>query len=65
MNGYNFFTLKFFAVVYTDYTIGVNPGGLGVAAPRFWAGESWGRGRVVKYYYILSCTGSMFESGDF
>jgi len=23
-----------------------------------------GRGRVVKYY-ILSCTGSMFESGDF
>jgi len=20
---------------------------------------------VVKYYYILSCTGSMFESGDF
>jgi len=24
-----------------------------------------GRGRVVKYYYILSCTGSMFESGDF
>jgi len=27
---------------------------------------SWtGRGRVVKYYYILSCTGSMFESGDF
>ena len=24
-----------------------------------------GRGRVVKYYYILSCTGSMFDSGDF
>jgi len=24
-----------------------------------------GRGRVVKYYYILLCTGSMFESGDF
>jgi len=24
-----------------------------------------GRGRVVKYYYILSCTGSMFKSGDF
>jgi len=23
---------------------------------------SWG---IVKYYYILSCTGSMFESGDF
>jgi len=41
----------------------VNPGELwGSRAPRFWAG---GRGRVVKYYYILSCTGSMFESGDF
>src|SRR6218665_3571813 len=46
---------------------------LRVATPRFWAGLSqggsqggrWGRGRVVKYYYILSCTGSMFESGDF
>src|SRR6218665_1833663 len=24
-----------------------------------------GRGRVVKYYYILSYTGSMFESGEF
>src|SRR6218665_2256394 len=53
---------------------GVNPGGWeGVATPRFWAGRLWGvagggvgyRGRVVKYYYILSCTGSMFESGDF
>ena len=22
-------------------------------------------GGVVKYYYILLCTGSMFESGDF
>ena len=29
--------------------------GAWVATPRFWAG---GRGRVVKYYYILSCTGS-------
>ena len=29
------------------------------------AGGSQGRGRVIKYYYILSCTGSMFESGDF
>jgi len=29
------------------------------------AGGRWGRGRVVKYYYILSCTGSMFESVDF
>src|SRR6218665_3726094 len=26
---------------------------------------SYCRGRVVKYYYILSCTGSMFESGYF
>src|SRR6218665_321732 len=24
-----------------------------------------GHGRVMKYYYMLSCTGSMFESGDF
>jgi len=38
--------------------IGVNPGGLGIAAPRFWAGDRGrvaekvvgGRGRVVKYY---------------
>ena len=29
------------------------------------AGESCGGGRVVKYYYILSYAGSMFESGDF
>jgi len=45
------------------YARGVNPGGLGVAnpPPRYWAGGSWGvsgwsqggRGRVVKYYYIL------------
>src|SRR6218665_2345240 len=27
------------------------------------AGGRWSRGRVVKYYYILSCTGSKFESG--
>src|SRR6218665_1696623 len=47
--------------------------GLRVATPIFWAGGSCGgsqggrlsRGRVVKYYYILSCTGSMFESGYF
>src|SRR6218665_2192283 len=47
--------------------------GLREATRRFWAGESqggsqgsrWSRGRVVKYYYILSCTGSMFESGYF
>src|SRR6218665_3120786 len=39
--------------------------GLRVAAPRFFArgwqggsqGGRWSRGRVVKYYYILSCTG--------
>jgi len=41
----------------------------GVASPRFWAagcgvpGVVGCRGRVVKYY-ILSCTRSMFESGD-
>src|SRR6218665_183251 len=29
------------------------------------AGGRWSRGRVVKYYYILSCTRSMFESGYF
>ena len=47
-------------------SIGVNPMGVGgVTTPRFWAGESGGRGRVVKHYYILSCSGSMFESGDF
>ena len=46
--------------------------GLGVATTRFWAGcrrrlagGRWGCGRVVKHYYILSCTGTMFESGDF
>jgi len=27
-------------------------------------GRKGGR-RVVKYYYVLSCTGSMFESGNF
>jgi len=44
----------------------------GVTTPRFWYGGrgdrrgSWtGRGRVVKHYYILPCTGSMFKSGDF
>src|SRR6218665_2355060 len=49
--------------------------GLGVSRPpRFWHGESWGRrgvggrgcrGRVVKHYYTLSCTGSIFDGGDF
>ena len=45
----------------------INPGGLRWSRPpsRFWAGGSWGsqgsrgdRERFVKYYYILSCTGS-------
>src|SRR6218665_3163560 len=26
---------------------------------------SWGHGRIVKHYCILSCTESRFESGDF
>ena len=52
------------------FIIGVNPEGLGVSRPLiFWAGDLrglvGGRGRVVKHYYILSCTGSIFESGDF
>src|SRR6218665_2503979 len=40
--------------------------GLGSRDPQIlrW-GVAGGRGGVVKYYYILSCTGSMFESGDF
>ena len=37
--------------------------------PDFGLGGSWGsqgrRGRGVKHYYILSCTGSMLERGDF
>jgi len=51
----------------TAHSIGLNSGGLGVSRPpRFWAGgRRAGRGRFVKHYYILSCTGSMFESGDF
>jgi len=34
----------------------------GVTIPRFWAGGRGGhrgRGRVVKHYYILSCTAGM------
>jgi len=34
-------------------------------SPDFGQGSQRGRERVVKYYYILSCTGTMFESGDF
>src|SRR6218665_1193813 len=37
--------------------------GLGIVGGRRMG--RWGRGRVVKYYFILSCTGSIFESGDF
>src|SRR6218665_3523726 len=52
--------------------IGVNPGGrdvpdIGQGVVASWESQvGWqgGRGRVVKYY-ILSCTGSMFKSGDF
>jgi len=43
------------------FNTGVSILGLGVQPPDFGQG---GRGLVVKYY-ILSCTGSMFESGDF
>jgi len=47
---------------------GVNPGELGGRDPQILGrgvmGSQGGRGRVDKYYYILSCTGSMFESGD-
>ena len=47
--------------------------GLGVATPQILGrgvvgvpgGSQGDRGRVVKYYYILSYTGSVFESGDF
>jgi len=37
-----------------QYNIGFNPGGLGSRPPRFWAGGIvGGRGRVVKYYYVI------------
>ena len=68
--------LRFRSGDVVSIVIGVNPGGLGVATPQSFGrgswgsqggsqGGSWGCGRVVKYYYILSCTDSMFESGDF
>jgi len=48
---------------------GVNPVGLRSRPPDFWLGGRWrlqgGCGWVVKYYYILLYTGSMFESGNF
>src|SRR6218665_3243 len=44
-------------------------GGGGGGCVFFWGGVGWGGRRgvvgVVKYYYIFSCTGSMFESGYF
>jgi len=40
-------------------------GGWRIATPKIMGRGLWGRVRVVKYYYILSCTGSMFQSGDF
>src|SRR6218665_3571821 len=52
-------------------TRGVNPGGWWGRDPQILCRGSWGsqgvvgdRGRVVKFYYGLSCTESMFESGD-
>jgi len=49
-------------VMLCSVTRGVNPQGLGGRdPPDFGQG---GRGRVMNYYYILSYTGSMFESGD-
>src|SRR6218665_2425046 len=47
---------------------GVNPGAEGRDPHILGRGSQWGRwvcGRVVKYCNILSCTGSMFESGYF
>jgi len=47
--------------------VGINSG-LGGRDPQILGrevvGVAGGRGRVVKCYYTLSCTGSMFESGD-
>ena len=43
--------------------------GMGVSRPPDFGlgvvGVAGGRGRVVKHYYTLSCTGSMVESGNF
>src|SRR6218665_3314163 len=44
---------------------GRNPQILGREVAERFAWGRWSRGRIVKYYYILSCTGSMFESGCF
>ena len=43
-----------------------NPTGLGGRDPQILGrGGHGGCGRFVKYYYISSCTESMFESSDF
>ena len=56
------------------YNWGVNHGVVGGRDPQILcrgivgrdiAGGRGDRGRVVKYYYILSCTGNTFESSDF
>jgi len=50
-----------------SYVIGVNPGSWGVATPPtdFGLGGRGGSHGVVKHFYILSSTGSIFESGVF
>jgi len=58
------------AFAVTGSFIGVNPGMLGSRPPQILGRGSWGvagrvAGGVVKYYYILSCTWCMLESGDF
>src|SRR6218665_1168571 len=44
---------------------GLDPQILGRGSQGGSQGGRWSRGRVVKYYYVLSYTGSMFESGYF
>jgi len=54
-----------------ELSLDVNPGCWGCHVPHILGWRAWvtegsgGRGWVAKHYYILSCTGSMFESGDF
>ena len=59
-------------IIYDRTTQGRQSWGLVVAIPqilaggrRVVAGGRVGRGLVLNYYYMLSFTGSMFESGDF
>ena len=65
---------KYSSVQWCNYYISAGASILrveGIATPEILGKESWGRwgregrGRVVKYYYILSCTRYMFENGDF